>query len=127
VVPLGSIVGTIEPTPHFDARFRPASDVVRHRWERVALAYRRGVALPPVVLRARNDGYYVVDGRHRVSVARALGLKDIDGWVTGGRPSLRHGLEDVAAAVHEHGRPHEQEDPQQRSRRGWARAQRGAR
>ena len=83
VISLRSIVGTLEPTPLFDARFRPASEAVRYRWERIALAYRRGQALPPVVLSARPDGYYVVDGRHRVSVARALGLEDIDGWVTG--------------------------------------------
>jgi hypothetical protein len=83
VVPLCSIVGTLEVSPQFDARFRPASERVRHRWERIALAHRRGDALPPVVLRARPDGYYVVDGRHRVSVARALGLRDIDGFVTG--------------------------------------------
>ena len=83
VVPLGCIVGTLEASPHFDERFRPASEVVRHRWERIALAHRRGEALPPVVLRARPDGCYVVDGRHRVSVARALGLRDIDGLVTG--------------------------------------------
>jgi hypothetical protein len=85
VVPLCSIVGTLEASPQFDASFRPASNVVRHRWERIALAHRRGDALPPVVLRARPDGYYVVDGRHRVSVARALGHRDIDGWVTGAR------------------------------------------
>jgi hypothetical protein len=83
VVPLCSIVGTVEASPQFDARFRPASERVRHRWEGIALAHRRGDALPPVVLRARPDGYYVVDGRHRVSVARALGLSDIDGLVTG--------------------------------------------
>jgi hypothetical protein len=83
VVPLCRIVGTLESSPQFDARFRPASELVRHRWERIALAHRRGDALPPVVLRARPDGYYVVDGRHRVSVARALGLSDIDGLVTG--------------------------------------------
>jgi hypothetical protein len=83
VVPLGRIVGTLECSPLFDARFRPASELVRHRWERIALAHRRGDALPPVVLRARPDGYYVVDGRHRVSVARSLGLSDIDGLVTG--------------------------------------------
>jgi hypothetical protein len=85
VVALCSIVGTMESSPHFDARFRPASELVRHRWERIALAHRRGDALPPVVLRARPDGYYVVDGRHRVSVARALGQSDIDGLVTGPR------------------------------------------
>ena len=83
VVPLCSIIGTLESSPQFDARFRPASELVRYRWERIALAHRRGDALPPVVLRARPDGYYVVDGRHRVSVARALGLRDIDGLVTG--------------------------------------------
>src|ERR1700751_4836665 len=35
VVPLDAIVGTLEPTPHFDARFRPASEVVRGRWQRI--------------------------------------------------------------------------------------------
>jgi hypothetical protein len=83
VVPLASIVGTLEPTTQFDARFRPTSELMRHRWERIALAHRRGDALPPVVLLARPDGYYVVDGRHRVSVARALGQPSIDGFVTG--------------------------------------------
>ncbi len=87
VVPLDAIVGTLEPTPHFDARFRPASEVVRGRWQRVALAHRRGDALPPIELVKRPDGYYVLDGRHRVSVARALGHPDIDARVTGGRAS----------------------------------------
>jgi hypothetical protein len=83
VVPLHAIVGTLEPTPHFDSRFRPASNAPRGRWERIALAHRRGDALPPVVLRRQADGYYVVDGRHRVSVAHALGHRDIDAWVSG--------------------------------------------
>jgi hypothetical protein len=82
VVPLDCIVGTLEPTAMFDAQFRPASDRVRKRWERVALAHRTGAALPPVTLLERPDGMYVVDGRHRVSVARALGLRDIDAYVT---------------------------------------------
>jgi hypothetical protein len=83
VVPLHAIVGTLEPTRHFDSSFRPASNVVRWRWERIALAHRKGDALPPVVLRRQSDGYYVVDGRHRVSVARALRHRDIDAWVSG--------------------------------------------
>lgn len=82
VVALDTIVGTLDPTVHFDARFRPASEMVRSRWERVALAHRRGIALPPIHLRLRCDGHYVVDGRHRVSVAIALGHRDIDAWVT---------------------------------------------
>jgi hypothetical protein len=83
VVPLDAIVGTLEPTPHFDARFRPASEVVRGRWQRIGLAHHRGDALPPIDLVKRPDGYYVLDGRHRVSVARALGHPDIEARVTG--------------------------------------------
>lgn len=87
VVPLGAIVGTLEPTRHFDAGFRPALDLVRRRWQRIALAHRRGDALPPIELVKRPEGYYVLDGRHRVSVARALGHPDIDARVTGGSVS----------------------------------------
>jgi hypothetical protein len=82
VIPLKTIVGTLEPTIMFDAAFRPASALVRARWERIALAHRRAVALPPITVLRAADGYYVVDGRHRVSVALALGQRDIDAWVT---------------------------------------------
>ena len=81
VIPLKAVVGTVEPTITFDARFRPASELVRARWERIALAHRRGLALPPIRVLHGNDGYYVVDGRHRVSVALALGRRDIQVWV----------------------------------------------
>jgi hypothetical protein len=85
VVPLGAIVGTLQPTANFDSDFRPATDALRWRWERIALAHRKGEALPPVMLRRQSDGYYVVDGHHRVSVARALRRPDIDAWVAGPR------------------------------------------
>jgi hypothetical protein len=81
VIALDAIVGTVDPSPHFDARFRPASEHLRARWERVALAHRRGVALPPIAVVEGPCGYYVVDGRHRVSVARAAGRRDIEAWV----------------------------------------------
>jgi hypothetical protein len=83
VVPLASIVGTVDPTTEFDGRFRPASTRLRRRWEQIALAHRRGIALPPIDLRRGPGGYYVVDGRHRVSVARSFGYLGIDAWVTG--------------------------------------------
>ena len=38
VIPLKTIVGTLEPTIMLDAAFRPASELVRARWERIALA-----------------------------------------------------------------------------------------
>jgi hypothetical protein len=90
VIPLSEVVGTVEPTITFDARFRPASELVRARWERIALAHRRGAALPPIAVIEGPDGYYVIDGRHRVSVALALGHRDIDAWVRPTRsPAVR--------------------------------------
>ena len=56
VVPLAAIVGTAEPSPHFDERFRPASGHLRTRWERVALAVRRGDSLPPIAVQKRPEG-----------------------------------------------------------------------
>ena len=39
---LDTIVGTIDARRDFDARFRPAANRVRPRWERLAMAQRRG-------------------------------------------------------------------------------------
>jgi hypothetical protein len=100
VIPTDAIVGSVEPTIVFDARFRPVSDHVRPRWERIALAHRTGVSLPPITVIERPDGYYVVDGRHRVSVARALGHRDIEARVsrTAARPRIEAAREVSAAA-----------------------------
>ena len=81
VIPLQAIVGTVDATTVFDADFRPTTNRVADRWQRVALAHRRRNALPPITVIERPDGYYVIDGRHRVSVARALGQTDIEARV----------------------------------------------
>src|SRR3954453_9564193 len=72
-IPLEEIVGTVDATTDFDAGFRPATRRIARRWQNVAVAYRAGRPLPPIAVLERPDGYYVLDGRHRVSVARALG------------------------------------------------------
>jgi hypothetical protein len=82
VVPLDAIVGTIDRARDFDRHFRPTSRRVRSRWEQIAGAMRRGDALPPVDLLKVGELYFVRDGHHRVSVASALGLSDIDAYVT---------------------------------------------
>ena len=81
VIALDAIVGTVDVTTDFDADFRPTANRVADRWQRIALAHRRGHALPPITVVESHAGYYVVDGRHRVSVARALGQTDIEAWV----------------------------------------------
>jgi hypothetical protein len=82
VVALDAIVGTIDRARDFVRSFRPTSRRVRSRWEHIAAAMRRGEALPPVDLVKVGEIYFVRDGHHRVSVARALGLSDIDAHVT---------------------------------------------
>jgi hypothetical protein len=82
VVQLDSIVGTVDRGHDFDRSFRPISGRVRSRWEHIAAAMRRGEAMPPVDLVRIGEIYFVRDGHHRVSVARALGHTDIDAQVT---------------------------------------------
>jgi len=82
VIPLDSIVGTVDRSREFDRAFRPTSPRVRERWERINLAQRHGAAMPPIDVYRIGDMHFVKDGHHRVSVARALGHRDIDAYVT---------------------------------------------
>jgi hypothetical protein len=79
---LDTIVGTVDSTRDFDRRFRPTSGRVRERWERLALAQRRGEAIPPIDVYRIGDMHFVIDGHHRVSIAMATGAKTIEGYVT---------------------------------------------
>ncbi|MFY9670496.1 MAG: chromosome partitioning protein ParB [Trebonia sp.] len=79
---LDSIVGTVDSTRDFDRKFRPTSGRVRERWERLALAQRRGEPIPPIDVYRVGDLYFVEDGHHRVSIALASGAKTIEAYVT---------------------------------------------
>jgi len=81
-IELDSIVGTVDRGREFDRRFRPTSGRVRTRWERIATAQRKGEAMPPIDVYRIGELHFVKDGHHRVSVARAMGFKVIDAWVT---------------------------------------------
>jgi len=81
-IPLDSIVGTVDRSREFDRSFRPTSPRVRARWERINLAQRAGKAMPPIDVYRIGDMHFVKDGHHRVSVARALGHRDINAYVT---------------------------------------------
>jgi hypothetical protein len=82
VIPLDSVVGTVDRSREFDRAFRPTSPRVRERWQRINLAQRKGEALPPIDVYRIGDMHFVKDGHHRVSVARALGHRDIEAYVT---------------------------------------------
>jgi ParB-like nuclease domain. len=79
---LDSVVGTMDSRRDFDRHFRPTSGRVRERWERLALAERRGESIPPIDVYQVGDLYFVQDGHHRVSIALATGQKTIDAYVT---------------------------------------------
>ena len=81
-VPVERIVGSEGRSEDFDGEFRPLNNHTQKRWYSVARARLTGVTLPAVVLIRIGDAYYVRDGNHRVSVARALGDAAIDAEVT---------------------------------------------
>ena len=79
---LETIVGTVDSGRDFDRRFRPTNSRVRQRWERLALAQRRGEPIPPIDVYRVGDLHFVQDGHHRVSIAMATGAKTIEAYVT---------------------------------------------
>jgi hypothetical protein len=82
VIKLDSIAGTVDRSRDFDRRFRPTSARVRERWERLALAARRGEEIPPIEVYRVGELHFIIDGHHRVSVALAHGLSTIEASVT---------------------------------------------
>ncbi len=81
-IKLSTVVGTVDSTRDFDRYFRPTSSRVRERWERLALAQRRGEPMPPIDVFRIGELHFVKDGHHRVSIALATGQKTIDAYVT---------------------------------------------
>ena len=72
-VRVDQIAGSLNRYHEFDRVFLPASDKLAERWQRVNRAFYEEVSLPPVVLYKVGQVYFVVDGHHRVSVAREQG------------------------------------------------------
>lgn len=81
-VALDQIRGTVDKASAFDLDFYPAHERSENRWVWVATAFLRGISLPPVELILVGDTYFVVDGHHRISVARTLKYGYIDAVVT---------------------------------------------
>lgn len=80
-VPIDRIVGSEGRAHDFDCDFNPLQTVTRDRWLGIASAMQQGRALPPVALIRVGDRYFVRDGHHRISVARALGRQTIEATV----------------------------------------------
>jgi hypothetical protein len=81
-VPISDIRGSEGKSEEFDAGFRPLKPFNRDRWVSVAVAFLQGKVLPPVELIKIGEHYFVRDGHHRISVARAYGQYAVDAVVT---------------------------------------------
>ena len=88
VVEVDKIVGSVGRWRDFDRSFLPARASVGERWKRIDRAFQRGEDLPPVELYAVGGAYFVVDGHHRVSVARYHGVPTVEAAVAEFHPKL---------------------------------------
>jgi hypothetical protein len=82
VVAVEEIVGSVGRSWDFDRDFLPVRRDLEEKWKQVDRAFHRGVDLPPVELNELGGSYFVVDGNHRVSVARYQGVRWIEAEVT---------------------------------------------
>jgi hypothetical protein len=105
VIDVDSVVGSVDRSTGFDRLFRPTSDEMERRFQRIDVALRRGEEMPPIDVYRVGDVHFVIDGHHRVAVARALAWKTINAHVVevltsvGADRDLR--LEDLPTKGHE--------------------------
>ena len=77
-VKIDLIVGSEGRYQDFDNHFFPKSTFLKKRWEHVDEAHIQDIPLPPISLYELGGLYFVRDGNHRVSVAKARGVEYID-------------------------------------------------
>jgi hypothetical protein len=75
------IVGSVGRYKDFTRAFLPRSGADPTRWQKLDAALDRLETLPPVEVYQIGDVYFVRDGHHRVSVARANGAEYIEATV----------------------------------------------
>lgn len=80
-VPLAHIIGSVNRYQDFDRAFLPIQRHTADRWIAVGTVLFQDGHLPPVRLYKVGEAYFVLDGHHRVSVARALGWNEIEAEV----------------------------------------------
>jgi hypothetical protein len=82
LIPIDHIIGSVGRYRDFDRAFLPLSGADAERWKRLDIAYNELRDLPPIEVYQIRDVYFVRDGNHRVSVAKANGLTLIEAQVT---------------------------------------------
>ncbi len=81
VIPINKIIGSEGRYKDFDNQFFPKRSIIKERWEHVDEAVIKDIVLPPIKVYELGGLYFVRDGNHRVSVAKAKGVEFIDAEV----------------------------------------------
>jgi nucleotide-binding universal stress UspA family protein len=82
-IPVKAIVGSVSRYTDFTRGFLPRKSDDQERWARVKAAVDDpgGTGMPPIDVYKVGEVYFVLDGNHRVSVARQEGFKTIEAHV----------------------------------------------
>jgi len=83
-IPLDRVIGSAvyeAKGGDFGPEFLPMSARLRDRWTRIYREMVEGAELPPIDVYKVGDFYFVIDGHHRVSVARSLDRATINARV----------------------------------------------
>lgn len=80
-IPIQAIVGSVGRYQDFSRTFLPRLESDQDRWVSVGAAAPAIGDLPPIDVYKLGENYFVLDGNHRVSVARQQGLDYIDAYV----------------------------------------------
>ncbi len=80
-IPLDAIVGSVGRYTDFTRTFLPRRMNDRERWALVKAAMEEGLGLPPIEVYKVGEVYFVIDGNHRVSIARQQGFNSIEARV----------------------------------------------
>ena len=81
-IPVDAIVGSVGRNTEFTRTFLPRRNDDRERWANVKAVFMEGGAgLPPIEVYKVGEVYFVVDGNHRVSIARQEGFTSIEAHV----------------------------------------------
>jgi hypothetical protein len=79
-IPVAQIVGTDSRGADFDRDFLPRRPEIGPRWRGVEQAFPEGG--PPIAVYKLGDAYFILDGHHRVAIARQRRMETIDAEVT---------------------------------------------
>jgi len=80
-IPVKSIVGSVGRYTDFTRTFLPRSTTDRQRWARVKASMEDQTGWPPIEVYQVGDVYFVLDGNHRVSIARQEGFEFIEAHI----------------------------------------------